>query len=127
LSENIRIAIANRPRLMRDLIFATMADQPDIEIVAEIENESEIPRIVEQTLPEFLVVAADSQSERPTLCDSLLRIYPEMKILALATDGNWSVFYQASFDIQATAVEASESGILSALRAISHAVKGKEG
>jgi len=103
-----------------------MADQPDIEIVAEIENESEIPRIVEQTLPEFLVLAADSRSERPRLCDSLLRIYPEMKILVLAIDGNWSVFYQASFDIQATAVEASESGILNALRATSRAVKGKE-
>ncbi len=111
---------------MRDLILATMADQPDIEIVAEIENESEIPRIVEQTLPEFLVLAADSRSERPALCDSLLRIHPEMKILALATDGNWSVFYQASFDIQATAVEASESGILDALRSIARAMKGKE-
>jgi DNA-binding NarL/FixJ family response regulator len=126
MSGNIRVAVANRPRLMRDLILATMADQPDIEIVAEIENESEIPRIVEQTLPEFLVLAADSRSERPALCDSLLRIHPEMKILALGTDGNWSVFYQASLDIQATAVEASESGILDALRSIARAMKGKE-
>ncbi len=126
MSENIRIAVAIRPRLMRDLILATLADQPDIEIVAEIENESEIPRIVEQTLPEFLVVAADSQRERPTLCDSLLRIHPEMKILVLAIDDNWSVFYQASFDIQATNVETSESGILNALRAIPRAVKGKQ-
>jgi hypothetical protein len=49
-----------------------------------------------------------------------------MKILALATDGNWSVFYQASLEIQATAVEASEAGILDALRSISRAMKGKE-
>jgi len=111
---------------MRDLILATLADQPDIEIVAETESESEIPRIVEQTLPEFLVLEADSRSERPAVCDSLLRIHPEMKILALATDRNWSVFYQASFAIQATNVETSEAGILNALRSISQTVEGNE-
>jgi DNA-binding NarL/FixJ family response regulator len=112
----IRVAVANRPRLMRELVLATMNDQPDIEIVAEIQNESEIPRVVEQTLPEFLIIALDSPDQRPPLCDALLRLYPEMKILAVASERNCSVFYWASFDIHATTLEASEMGILNALR-----------
>jgi len=38
----IRVLVANRPRLMRELILTTFADQPDIEIVGEVGEESEI-------------------------------------------------------------------------------------
>jgi hypothetical protein len=39
-----------------------------------------------------------------------------MKILALAPERNSSIFYWGSFDIHESSVEASEAGILSALR-----------
>ena len=39
----IRVLVANHPRLMRETILATFADQPDIEIVGEVEDESENP------------------------------------------------------------------------------------
>ena len=116
MTQPIRVAVANRPRLMRELMVSTMADQPDIEVVAEIKDESEILRVVEQTSPEFLIIAMDSPSQRPSLCDSLLQKFPKMKILALASEGNWSIFYWASFDIHATSLETSENGILHALR-----------
>jgi DNA-binding NarL/FixJ family response regulator len=116
VSPSIRVAVANRPRLMRELMVSTMADQPDIEVVAEIQDESEIFRVVEQTVPEFLIIALDSPSQRPSLCDALLRQFPKMKILALASDGDWSIFYWASFDIHASSLENSENGILQALR-----------
>ena len=32
----IRVLIANQPRLIRELISATIADQPDIELVGEV-------------------------------------------------------------------------------------------
>jgi DNA-binding NarL/FixJ family response regulator len=116
MSQNIRVAVANKPRLMRELIMATMSDQPDIEVVAEVQEESDIPSVVEKTTPEFLIIALDSPSERPSICDALLRQYPNMKILALAPEGNWSVFYWASLDIHAVDLETSEAGILRALR-----------
>ena len=95
--------------------MATMSDQPDIEIVAEIQEESDIPSVVERTVPEFLIIALDSPLERPSICDALLKQYPNMKILALAPEGNWSVFYWASFNIHALDLETSEAGILRAL------------
>jgi chemotaxis response regulator CheB len=116
MSESIRVIVANRPRLMRELVLETIIEQPDIEIVAEVQNEDEIVSIVEGTQPDFLIIALDDSNERPSLCDTLLRRYPEMKILALAPDRNVSTFFWASFDIHSTPVEASEAGILSTLR-----------
>ena len=125
MGEPIRVAVANQPRLMRDLLVSTMTDQPDIEVVAEIQDESEIPGVVEKTMPEFLIIALNSPSQRPSICDSLLRRYPNLKIVALAPEGNWSIFYWASLDIHAVNLESSEAGILGAMRSTSQCAERK--
>jgi chemotaxis response regulator CheB len=112
----IRVLVANRPRLMRELIFTTFADQPDIEIVGEVANEEDILGSVEKTLPDFVVIALDQPGIRPGVCDALLRQHPEVRIIAVAPDHNYSVYYWASLDIHSSDIEASEEGILSALR-----------
>ena len=112
----IRVVVANRPRLMRELVLATISEQPDIEIVGEVQDEADIRRVVEEKQPDFLIIALDEPSGRPLLCDSLLYQFPDMKILALAPERNSSVFYWASLDIHSNQVEASEEGILDALR-----------
>jgi DNA-binding NarL/FixJ family response regulator len=116
MTQPIRVVVANRPRLMRELVLETIIDQPDIEIVAEIQNEDEIVDVVEGTHPDFLIIALDESDQRPPICDILLRRYPEMKILALAPERNSSIFFWASFDIHSNQVEASEAGLLSTLR-----------
>jgi DNA-binding NarL/FixJ family response regulator len=116
MTQPIRVVVANRPRLMRELVLETIIEQPDIEIVAEIQNEDEILDVVEGTHPDFLIIALDESDQRPPLCDILLRRYPEMKILALAPERNSSIFFWASFDIHSNQVEASEAGLLSTLR-----------
>jgi len=42
----LRVLVANRPRLMRELVLATIFDQPDIEIAGEIKEDSEIRSVV---------------------------------------------------------------------------------
>lgn len=49
--------VANHPRLMRELVMATIADQPDIEVVGEVQNEDELAEIVEQVEPDVLIIA----------------------------------------------------------------------
>jgi len=110
------VAVANRPRLIRELVLATIGDQPDIEIVAEIQDEAEILAVVEKTAPEFLIIGLDTPERRPALCDALLRRYPDMKIVAVASERNYTAFYWASLDIHSTDLESSEMGILNALR-----------
>ena len=112
----IRVLVANRPRLMRDLVLATITDQADIEVVGAVEEESAIRHRVEQTQPDCLIIALERPGERPLICDALLRDFPSMKILALSSDHDSSMFFWASLDIHSCRVEPSEQGVLSALR-----------
>ena len=50
MDKPIRVLVANRPKLMRDLILATLADEPGIEIVGEVSDEMEIAGEVQRTL-----------------------------------------------------------------------------
>jgi DNA-binding NarL/FixJ family response regulator len=112
----IRVLVANRPRLIRELIMATISDQPDIEIVGEVPDESEIELAIERTHPDFLIVALEQSDRLPGICQTTLRSHPEMRVIAIAPDRNSVVFYWASLRIQSNEVEASEEGFLSALR-----------
>lgn len=112
----IRVLIANRPRLMRELVVTTISAQPDIEIVGVLEEESSILGTVEQSHPDVLIVALDRSEDRPHICDVLLERFPQMRILALAAERNSTMFYWASLDIRSNRIENSEESILSALR-----------
>ena len=125
MDRSIRILVANRPKLMRELILATLADEPGIEIVGEVADEREIRERVRQTTPDLLVIALDEPTKRPGICDTLLRDQPGLRIIAVASQENCSVFYWASFDIHSSQIEASEQGILNAVRNITPAGAGE--
>ena len=114
--KSIRVLIANRPRLMRELVMATISDQPDIKIVGEIEEEAGIESAVDKTQPDFLIVALEKSHRLPEVCQSILQHHPLMKVIAIAPDRNNSVYYWASLRIQSNQIEASEEGVLGALR-----------
>ena len=116
MQKAIRVLVANRPRLMRELILTTFADQPDIEIVGEVGDESEISESVKRTLPNFVVIALDQPGKRPAICDELLREHPEVRVIAVAPEKNSIVYYWASLNIHSNDIEASEEGILNAMR-----------
>ena len=112
----IRVLVANRPRLMRELMVATISEQPDIEIVGEVEEESQLMSAVEKTRPDFMIVALEEFNEIPAVCHSILQNYPKMKVIAVSSDRNSSMFYWASLKVQSNEIEASEAGVLGALR-----------
>jgi len=112
----IRVLVAIRPRLMRELILNTFADQPDIEVVGEITEEAEVSAAVSRSSPDFLILSQEDKEHRPAICDVVLRQHPDLRIVALAPDRNYSVHYWVTFDIQSRDVEASEEGILEVLR-----------
>jgi AmiR/NasT family two-component response regulator len=114
--QKIRVLVANRPRLMKDLVLATIGDQPDIEIVGETEHDGEITELVERTRPDYLIIALEEPEVRPGLSGFLLGRYPQMKILALAAERNNGIFYWAFVDIRSIPVESSEQSILGVLR-----------
>lgn len=117
MDKPIRVLVANRPRLMRELILTTFSDQPDIEIVDEVPDEADIPVGVEKTKPDFVVITQDTLGKQPSVCDIVLRRHPNIRIIAIVPHQDFSVFYWSSIDICSRNVEASEQAILDILRA----------
>jgi len=116
MEKSIRVLVANHPRLMREIVLTTFADQPDIEIVGEVADESDISASVRETLPNIVVIALDQPGVRPRICDELLREHPGVRVIAVAPDKNYIVYYWASFEIYSNSIEASEEGMLGAMR-----------
>lgn len=110
-----RVLVANRPKLMREVILATLADQPGIEIVGEVTEEAEILGRVQATLPDLLVVGLEENEQRPAICDRVLRDHPELRIIAVASRKNRTLYFWASFDIHCADIESSAAGILGAV------------
>jgi chemotaxis response regulator CheB len=115
--KRVRVLVANRPRLMRDLLLSTITDQPDIEVVGEVSDESQLTQVVEELLPDALIVTLGDPAKHSALCGFLLGRYPQMKILALAPERNRGLFYWAVINIRSQQLESSETMVLNALRA----------
>lgn len=108
-----RVLMANRPKLMREVILAALADQPGVEIVGEVSDESDILPQVQATLPDLLVIALDENELRPPICDRLLREHPKLRIIAVAPRKDRTLYFWASFDIHCADIETSLAGIMS--------------
>lgn len=114
--KTISVLVANHPRLMRELTMATISDQPDITIVGEVKQESELLNAVEEKQPDFLIVALEESNRLPEVCVSILHKHPELKIIAIRSDRNISMFYWTSVRVESDQFETSETGLLSVLR-----------
>lgn len=114
--KRVRVLVANQPRLIRELIMTTIADQPDIELVGEVGNDSGLTEAVEQARPDVLILAIDERDKYRVQCGFLLGRYPDMKILALAPEQNRALLYWAIVDIRSQPLESSEAGIVNAMR-----------
>jgi DNA-binding NarL/FixJ family response regulator len=110
-----RVLVANRPKLMREVILAALTDQPGIEIVGEVSDEAEILAQVHATLPDLLVIALDESEQRPAICERVLREHPELRVVAVASRKDRTLYYWVSFDIHCADIESSAAGILSAV------------
>jgi AmiR/NasT family two-component response regulator len=124
MAASVRVVVANRPRLMRELVLSTLSGQAGINVVGETENEQDVPSLVAETKPDFLLIALDESRRRPPLCDLLLREFPALRIIAVAPNKNVGIFYWASFDIHSRTMEASEDALLEVMRKSPESAKG---
>jgi hypothetical protein len=114
--KRLRVLVANRPRLMRELVLATIADQPDIEVVGEVSEESGLAEIIEELQPDALILELNNSETDSALCGFLLGRYPQMRILSLAPERNEGIYFWAVVDIHFRRLESSEANVLDALR-----------
>lgn len=86
--EKIKVLVASQPRIMRDIVVELVSSQPDIEVMAEVRDDSQISELVRELSPDCVIVALDKSDNRLEICDRLLEHQPHLKILALAAEMN---------------------------------------
>jgi chemotaxis response regulator CheB len=116
MDRQIRVLVANHPKLMREVLIEIFVDQPDITIVGEVAEEAEIAERVKETHPDFLFIALEDPQKRPAVCETILGSYPEVSIIAVAAHTNNMVRYWTSSSIHSTVMDASEEAILDVMR-----------
>ena len=124
VAQVIRVAVANQPRMMRELIAMSLAQEENVEVVAQISDEAEISRVIEETKPEFLIVSLDSRRFGRSEREDMLQRHPEIQIMALASDGNSFTLFSASDGIRSVTYKAAESEIVDVMRSNSRIRKG---
>jgi DNA-binding NarL/FixJ family response regulator len=101
---------------MRELVLATISDQPDIEIVGQIQDEADIEKAVAQTRPDFLIVSLEESDQLPNSCRILFERNPHLRVIAIASNRESTICYWASLNIESNRIESSEESVLGALR-----------
>jgi chemotaxis response regulator CheB len=124
MDTSIRVLVANRPRLFRELVLATLSEQTGISVVGQTDNEQDVPSLVAETKPDFLLIALDESQKRPPLCDVLLREFPALRIIAVAPNTNVGIYYWTSLEIHSTKMETGEKALLEVIRRKSVPARG---
>jgi chemotaxis response regulator CheB len=124
MDTSIRVLVANRPRLLRELVLATLSEQAGILVVGEAQEEQDVASMVAETKPDFLLIALDESQKRPPLCDVLFREFPALRIIAVAPNSNIGIYYWTSLEIHSTKMETGEQALLEVIRRKSVPARG---
>lgn len=118
MEASVRVLVANQPRLLRELVLSTLSEQAGISVVGQADDERDVPSLVAQTNPDFLLISMDKSRKRPALCEGLLREFPALRIIAIAPNTNLGIHYWVAMEIHSSKMEASEAGLLSLMRSV---------
>lgn len=124
MDTGVRVLIANRPRLFRELVHSTLSEQAGILVVGEVGDEQDVASMVAKTKPDFLVIALDESQKRPRLCDVLFREYPTLRIIAVAPNTNIGIYYWTSMEIHSAKMETGEEALLEVILRKSEPARG---
>jgi chemotaxis response regulator CheB len=124
MDASIRVLVANRPRLFRELVLSTLSEQAGISVVGQTDNEQDVPSMVAETRPDFLLIALDESQKCPPLCDVLLRAFPALRIIAVAPNSNIGIYYWTSLEIHSSNMETGEKALLEVIRRKSAPARG---
>jgi len=82
-----RIVLANRPRIMRELLGRAIRRRPELCVVAEVTDLTRLPSAVEQTEADWVIVTLPPGGRIPTVVTSLLAGHQSVRVLAVTADG----------------------------------------
>lgn len=112
--KKIRILLANRPQMMRELVREMIKRQSDMEVVGEVLNPVDLLVAVRESEADAVILAL-KDSREVGLCSHLLTGYPNLTIVGLTSDGK-NAFIEQLCPRRVEIVDPSEKSILNALR-----------
>ena len=115
--EKIRVLIANSTRIWRDMLYDTIREESDIEVVGDVSEESAIVPATERTNPDCLIVPLDEPGVSLSMYTTILLRRPHVRIVAIGDGTDVVEIYWKSEegDIRRTYSTASREAILRAL------------
>jgi DNA-binding NarL/FixJ family response regulator len=115
--EKIRVLIANSTRIWRDMLYETIREEPDIEVVGDVSEENAIVPATERTNPDCLIVPLDAPGAAMPICTEILTKRPHVWIVAIGEGTDVVEIYWKSEEgnMRRTYTTASREAILRAL------------
>jgi DNA-binding NarL/FixJ family response regulator len=92
-AEPIRIVFAELPRMLRDILHASVADEPELELVGEASNLEDLKRLVEHRGVDVVILSL-ADSELPESHYGLFEADAWIRILAIAGHGRNASLYE---------------------------------
>lgn len=83
-----RIVLANGSRLMRDMLKRILYKSDHLEIVWEVNDQKELPSVIEHTQPEWVILSLSFDNGVPAWVDGFMASHPSVRFMALAADGS---------------------------------------
>ena len=112
---NIKVLLANRPRMHREMVAELVREQLDMEMKGEVLDPVELLLAVAETRADVVVLDLPQPDKEPGICSHLLAEYPDLLILALASDLDSGFLYQRALG-KTQLPQVSQKEILAAIR-----------
>ena len=83
----LHLVIANRPRLLREMLGKILGRCRQINIIGETDSTRRLPLIVELFSPDWIVLTLDENGAFPDVVEALIEKEPMLGILAITENG----------------------------------------
>jgi DNA-binding NarL/FixJ family response regulator len=83
-----RIVLASASRLVRDMLKRILDRSNTLTIIREVTDQKELPSVLEQTNPEWVIMSLPYDDRVPTWVDAFMASHPSIRFMGLAMDGS---------------------------------------
>lgn len=109
----LRILLVGMPRIVREMLERTIAEQPDMLLVGVAAREQLLPA-TRETRPDFVVVGVEGE-EPPDDCRRLLGEQPHVRVLGLEANAGTAYLYELRPEMSPLG-EVSPDDVVAAMR-----------
>ena len=98
-----RIVLANGSRLLRDMLKRILFKSERLEVVREVTDQKELPSVIENTHPQWVIVSLSFDNVIPPWVDNFMVSHPSVRFMGFASDGSkikmkWLEVHEQEFD-----------------------------